>query len=177
MASSLFIWEAGTIFVGSGGGDADKGLIVNNIKISDLDELTQDFHPGGSYGAIEIGGLGNKAFNLSFKVKGIDPQSMSQFGVNGVAQNFYSIYGGVRNKNGNIPVEYKAIIQARMVKVGNDEYKRGDLVGQDFELKEVTHMEIYFNQAEKYFWDFFGRIWRVDGVNQNDMNAILRVAG
>ena len=148
--SLLYIWEAGTIFVGPGGGDADKGLNINNIKVADLEEITQEHHPGGSYGAIRLGGFGNKPLTISFKLTGVDPQAMAQYGVNGQQQQDYTILGGVRNKNGNAPMQYKLIAQARMTKVGSDAFKRGDLAGQDYELNEILSYAVYFNGAELY---------------------------
>jgi phage tail tube protein FII len=48
-----------------------------------LEEKTVEHHPGGGIGAIDIGGLGINALTLGFKLVGVDPQSMAQFGLGG----------------------------------------------------------------------------------------------
>ena len=38
------------------------------------------------------------------------------------------------------------------------------------------HYELWFNEKEKLFWDFFSTEWRLDGVSQNDdERRILRI--
>ena len=40
----------------------------------------------------------------------------------------------------------------------------------------AMHYELWFNEKEKLFWDFFSSEWRLDGVSQNDdERRILRV--
>jgi P2 family phage contractile tail tube protein len=174
----LYVLEAASLFVGDNGPDNDKGLIIESLKLPGLEEKTQEFQPGGSFNAIEIRGLGIKPLMASFKVKGWDPQSMSQFGLNGAAPVHYTAYGAVRNKNGAAAVEVKAVMIAAMTKAEGDEFKAGDLYGTTFETREMLHYELYFNKQEKFYFDFFARTWRVDGTDQRaDVNAILRVAG
>jgi P2 family phage contractile tail tube protein len=173
----LIIQEAVNLFAGDNPPNNSKHLNLESIKLPELEELTQNFHSGGSVGQIEVGGMGLKALELTFKTKGWDPQTMSQFGLGSKNMNPYTIYGVARDKNGNAAIEVKAIVRGRMTRVMNDEVKRGDLMGQDFAIKEVLHYELYFAKVEKYYYDWLTTAWRVDGASQNaDETAILRIA-
>ena len=48
----------------------------------------------------------------------------------------------------------------------------------DYAINEVTHYEVWFDNKEKIYWDFWTNTWRVDGVDQNaTTNSILRIIG
>ncbi len=174
----LFIQSGLNLFVGDDGPGNSKHLNLENVKLPDLEDQTQALHPGGAVGQLEVGGMGLKALDLTFKLTGWDPQAMSQFGLNSRVNLPYTIYGIVRDKAGNAPLEVKAVVRGRMTRVAVDNMKRGDLLGTDFAIKEIVHYELYFNKQEKYFFDFMGSDWRVDGVDQYaDDRTILRIPG
>ena len=57
-----------------------------------------------------------------------------------------------------------------------DAFQRGELQGHEYAINEVMHYELWFNEKEKLFWDFFSSEWRLDGISQNDdERRILRV--
>jgi len=177
MASYVYICEAANIFVGDAGPNNDKSLILQSVKLPDLEENTVAFHPGGSYGALEIGGLGLKELMVEFKTVGCDPQTLANFGVFGVASTNYTIYGAFRSKQDNSLVQLKAMITGRMKKVTPDSYKRGDLFGETFQISEVIHYELDFNGAQLYFYDFFTQSWAVNGVSMTAaVNTMLGLA-
>ena len=74
-------------------------------------------------------------------------------------------------------IEGKAVMEGRLSKIAPDEFKRGDFMGNDYAINELTHYELYFNRIEKFYWDFFTNAFRIDGVDTNaDENQILRIA-
>lgn len=166
--------ESFNLYVGTDDADNDKRLIIKNVSLPDMEEMTQNHHAGGSFAEIEVGGLGMKALAPKFKSAGWDPQTMSQFGIGSRSQYPFIIKSKVRNLNGGAELGVKAVIWGRLTKLAPSEMKRGDAFEQDYEIKEVLHYELYFNNAEKYFWDYFTSTWRVDGANQNqgDINYL-----
>ncbi|MFC2252503.1 phage major tail tube protein [Labrys portucalensis] len=165
--SSLIIQEAANIFLGDDSPDNSKHRSLASVKLPALEELTQNHHGGGAIGAIEIGGLGLKELDCTFKLNGWDPQAMSMFGLGAGRQNF-TVRGLLRNKDlTNRPITIRAIINARLVSITSDEFKRGDLLGHDYALKEIFRYQVFYDGAEKYFYDFLTSEWRVDGVDQN----------
>ncbi|OCC05272.1 phage tail protein [Labrys sp. WJW] len=165
--SSLIIQEAANIFLGDDSPDNSKHRSLQSAKLPTLEELTQQHHGGGAIGAVEVGGLGLKELDSTFKLAGWDPQAMSMFGVGGGRQNF-TIRGLLRNKDlTNKAITVRAILNARLVTITPDEFKRGDLLGHDYALKEIFRYQLFYDGSEKYFYDYLTSEWRVDGVDQN----------
>lgn len=174
--ATIFIPEACNIFVGDQGPDNSKHLSVNDITLPKLEEKTFEHHPGGAIGALDIGGLGINALTLGFKLAGVDPQSLAQFGLGGSAQLAYTIYGAVRDKQTGRAVEMKATAWGRMTTVDEGTIKRGDATEQTHEIKEITRYSLFWDKSELYYYDFFASAWRVKGVDQySDVKAILRI--
>lgn len=162
--------EAFNMYVGTDDGDdANKLLVIKNVSLPDMEEITAAHHAGGSLAEIEVGGMGIKALAPKFKSAGWDPQTMSQFGIGSRAQYPFIIKSQVRNLAGGRELGTKAVVWGRLSKMSPSELKKGDMFEQDYEIKEVVHYELYFDGKEKYYWDFFTKpqIWRVDGKNQN----------
>lgn len=176
--SLLYVQEAFNLFVGDDGPNNSKHLNLTSLKLPTLEEKSQDHFAGGAIGEVAIGGLGLSKLEVSFKIAGHDPQIMSQFGL-GTRWNMpYTIYGLVRDKTGGAPVELKSVIQGRLAKIEGDEMRRGELMGHDHMIHEVLRYQLWFNQKEKYYYDFLTSEWRVDGVPQNaDARNILRIPG
>jgi P2 family phage contractile tail tube protein len=172
----LIIQEGLNLFVGDAGPDNSKHLNLDNVNLPDFEELTQMLYSGGSIGQLDVGGMGLKSLEMTFKLTGWDPQAMSQFGVGARSQLPYTFYGLARDKAGNTPKEVKGVVRGRMVRVGMDNIKRGDLFGTDFAIREIIFYELHFNKEEKYFYDWKSSEYRVDGVTQNaDERDILRL--
>ena len=173
--ASIYIPEAFNIFVGTDA-NASKHLQVTEITLPVLEEKTAEHHAGGSIGALEIGGLGLNALTQGFNLSGYDAPTMSQFGVLGAAIPAFTTYGVIRDTQGNAPIELKAVVWGRLTKLELSALKRGDLATQTHQVKEVVRYQLTWNGAEKFYYDFFGSIWRIDGVDQNAAsNAILRI--
>jgi len=175
--ATIRVLERANIFPGDTGTDRSKHLSLQSLKLPSLEEKTAQHHAGGSIGEIEIGGLGINALNITFKLIGSDPQTMSLFGIGARNQVPYTMYGLARDKAGNRAIEIKAIAWGRMTKLDPSEFQSGNLTEQDHEIKEITHYEYYEDGSEIYFFDFFSSVWRVNGKDQNaDANSILRIS-
>lgn len=176
MATSLFIQESTNLFAGDDGPNNSKHLILTSSKLPALEEVSAQHHAGGAIFEVEIGGLGIKALEYTFKIAGHDPGLMSQFGLGSRRARPYTQYGAIRNKATGGLVELKSIVWGRLMKIDEDEFKRGDLLGHDHRVSEIVHWELYFDKQEKYFFDWATSAWRIDGVQSNaDEMAILRI--
>jgi hypothetical protein len=176
--ATIYIPEAANIFVGDAGPDNSKHLKLVEVTIPDLEEKTIEHHAGGSIGAVNIGGLGLNPLEFNFKLVGVDPQSMAQFGLGGTGQLPYTILGAVRDKQTGKAIALKVLATGRMTKVASGAIKRGDASDQTFTIKEITLFALYWNAVELWYYDFFASIWRVNGVDQYaDVNSILQISG
>ena len=67
MAYSHYNLESFNLYVGTDDEDNDKRIIIQNVSLPDMEEITQQHHAGGSFAEIEVGGMGMKALAPKFK--------------------------------------------------------------------------------------------------------------
>ena len=177
MSSTIYMMEAANLFCGDHDPSLSKHLTLAELKLPDLQAIYADHHPGGARVAIELE-VGIQKLEPTFKLNGFDPDLLTQFGLGARAKNVYTAYGVIVDKRLGTKIEGKAIIEARLGKIAPDAFQRGELMGHEYALNEVTHYELWFGGAPKIEWDFFTSVWRIDGVDQDaDTNSILRVGG
>jgi phage tail tube protein FII len=172
----LLIQEAVNLYVGDNSPNANKRNNLASIKLPTMEEITSTVHPGGSYMAVQVGGLGMNALEITFKLFGYDPHTMDQFGLNGGIQP-YTSYGLVRAKDiTHRAIEVKAIAWGRLTRIESDEFSRGgDVLGHDHTIQEIMRYGLWFDEKEKFFFDFDTGERRVNGVRQNaEESRILR---
>src|ERR1700710_1475648 len=114
----LFIQEAASVYVGDDAPDNLKQHNLDSVTLPTYEEVGEAHHAGGAWGEIEWGNLGMKALKPSFKVKGHDPQVMSQIAKRQRIP--WTIYGLLRDKKLETPIQVKAIIFARLSKAAPD---------------------------------------------------------
>ncbi len=176
MAASVRIWEAANLFVGDNGPNNSKHLSLVNITLPSMKEASEEHKAGGAIGSLNIGFNFLEALEVKFKLVGSDPQAKVQFGIGAQATKPYTIYGGIRDKNGGRLIERKVIVHGRMLEMIEDEFERAKLLNQDHTISEIIHMEWYEDGAEIYYYDWFNTVFRVNGVDQRqDLRAILRI--
>lgn len=177
MSATIYVMTAVNLFCGDHDPSNSKHLTLSELKLPDLQGIYADHHAGGAIAAIEVE-LGVQKLESTFKLNGIDPALMTQFGLGSKSKNVFTAYGVVVDKRTGRNIESKAIIEARLGRVAPDAFTRGELMGHEYALNEITHYELWFDGSEKIAWDFFENLWRVDGVDQNaDANSIMRIAG
>lgn len=177
MSATIYVMTAVNLFCGDHDLSNSKHLTLSELKLPDLQGIYADHHAGGAIAAIEVE-LGVQKLESTFKLNGIDPSLMTQFGLGSKSKNVFTAYGVVVDKRTGRNIESKAIIEARLGRVAPDAFTRGELMGHEYALNEITHYELWFDGSEKIAWDFFENLWRVDGVDQNaDANSIMRIAG
>ena len=148
--STLYVWEAANLFVGTEDPTKSKHLQIISLKLPALEEILQDHHAGGARVQIEIE-VGIKKLEPTFKLAGIDPDLLVQFGLGSKARKSFTAYSVIRDKRTGQAIEGKAVMEGRLSKIAPDEFKRGDLVGNDYAINELTHYELYFNRIEKFY--------------------------
>lgn len=178
MSGTFYVMEAVNLFCGEHDPSKSKHLTLAELKLPDLAAIYADHHPGGGLVGIEVE-VGVSKLEPTFKLNGIDPDLLSEFGLGSARhRNIFTAYGGVRDQRTGQAIECKAIIQARLGRIAPDAFQRGELQGHEYAMNSVVHYELWFGGKPKIEWDFFTSLWRVDGVDQNaDMNQILRIPG
>jgi P2 family phage contractile tail tube protein len=173
--NTIYVMEAVNLFCGDHDPTASKHLTISELKLPPLQGIYADHHGGGARVAIEVE-VGIQKLEPTFKLAGFDPAMLAQFGLGSRYKNVYTAYGMIRDKRTGRAIEAKAIIEARLGKIEPDAFTRGEMVGHEYALNEVTHYEMWFDGKPKIKWDFFENTWEVDGNDENaDENRILRV--
>lgn len=173
--ATIYVLEAMNLFCGDHDPTASKHLTITEFALPPLEEMTQDHLPGGAPVQVEFT-TGIQKLAPTFKLAGFDPDVLTLFGLNTKMRNNFTGYGKYVDKRKGTEVEAKVILEGRLGMVKPDPWKRGDLQHHDYGIKEVMHYELYFDGAEKIYWDFWTNTWRVDNVDQNSVtNQILRI--
>ncbi|WP_099867834.1 phage major tail tube protein [Pararhizobium haloflavum] len=175
--STIYMMTAVNLFAGDHDPTKSKHLTISELKLPDLSEIYVDHHPGGGRVGVEFE-VGVNKLEPTFKLAGHDPDLMVQFGLGGKQRKVYTAYGVILDKRTGREFESKAIIEARLGNVAPDAFQRGELQGHEYALNEVMHYELWFDDQEKFHWDFFTNVWRVNGNDENaGVNRILRIPG
>ena len=173
--SSFRVMEAVNLFCG----DEEEGkfLTLDTLKLPDLEEEFADHAPGGGAAMVEIGMGVIRKLEPTFKLNGFDPDMLAYFGLGSGKRPTFTAYGVVRDKGTGEAHEGKAVIQARLGKIAPDEFKRGDLMGHDYALREVWRYALTLDGRRLFDWSFRANRLIVGEVDQlRDTNRILRIS-
>jgi uncharacterized protein len=174
--STIYIMSAVNLFCDATDPTKSKHLTIQELKLPALQADYQSHKAGGALVEIEIE-VGVQKLESTFKLAGWDPDLLTQFGLGSRIKHTYTAYGLIIDRRTGREIEAKAILEARLGKVEGDSFKRGDLQTHDYMLNEITHYELFFDGAEKVYWDFWTNSWRIDGKSENaSANSILRIA-
>jgi len=128
LMSNIYIMEAANLFCGDENPTASKHLTLTELQLPNLQEITQDHHPGGSRVQIEVA-LGIQKLEASFKLAGWDPDLLTQFGLGATARKKFTAYGSVRDKRNGVAIEAKAVLEGRLGTANPEAFQRGELQG------------------------------------------------
>lgn len=177
MSIHPMIWQAANLFVGDHDPSQSNHLVLEELKLPSLEEMTQEHHAGGAMVQVEFG-VGVKKLEPTFKLKGFNSHVFRQFGLGTNVRRVFTAYQAFQDKKTGRFIENKAVLEGRLGKIEGDAGKRGELLGHEYAITEVMHYEVHFDGVEHLYWDFFTNTWRVDGVSQyGDINSILRIPG
>lgn len=171
--AEFYIMEAVNLFCGSDDLGSSKHLTITSLKLPTMEEKTADHHPGGSLFAVNVSGLGFNALGATFHLAGFDPSMLKLFGLGNQLRRRYTAYGVVRDKLSGKAIQAKSMMDGRLQRIEQDAFSRGNLTGHDYAISEIMHYELYFDGAERHYFDFATVEWRVDGVSQNDERRLL----
>jgi P2 family phage contractile tail tube protein len=173
---SIIIQEGQSLTCGDTGPGNVKYNNLDSMQLPDLEEISEAHHAGGSKGEVEWGNLGMKALQPTFKIKGHDPQLVGLIGQQ--KRTIWTARGILRDKQTQVPTGVRAVIEARLGKIGQDGFERGKILGHDHGMNEVVAYALYYDEREVYYWSFFEVAFRVNGVDQlADERRLLGLPG
>jgi len=150
----IYIMDMATIMVGD---DPDNlnHLKLTNVQLPSLEETTNQHTPGGAVMGLEIGMTMLAALNLTFKMKGLNPETYGKLGIGQARRLNYTIRGNVRDVVEDRNMAGKAVVTGRMTTLNQSEFARESGVDEDFAVKEIVRYQFFLDGAERYYFDYF----------------------
>lgn len=177
MANTLLMLEAANLFAG----DHDPShansnhLSLTNLKLPELGENYSDVTAAGAPVGIELDSHINR-LEATFNLLGWNPHVQNLIGESRRERQIFTTYGVVRDKKTGKAQECKAVMQGRLGRSNPTEFTRGTPQSHEHSIRGIVHYEVWLNNAELLYWDFFTSERRVGGTDLNfEINAILRI--
>ncbi|MFN3892010.1 MAG: phage major tail tube protein [Beijerinckiaceae bacterium] len=153
--AGLYIMDMATIMVGNDQPESLNHLKLTGVQLPSLEEMTSGHTPGGSVMALDIGMTMLNALNLTFKMKGLNPESSRKLGIGQARRIDYTIRGNVRDVREDRNFAAKAVVNGRMTMVNPSEFARESGIDEDFAIKEIVRYSLFLDGSEKFYFDFF----------------------
>jgi phage tail tube protein FII len=151
----LYIMDMATIMVGDDQPESLNHLKLTSVQLPNLSESTTDHMPGGAVMGVSLGMSMIAALTLSFKMKGLNPETNRKLGIGQPRRLNYTMRGNVRDVREDRNFAAKAVINGRMVTANMSEFARENGIDEDYEIKEIMRYELYLDGQEKFYFDFF----------------------
>jgi phage tail tube protein FII len=175
MPNDIMIMEAANLFCGDVDPTNSQHLTLREIKLPELNEQYVDHSPGGAPITIEVDTIFAK-LEANFTLAGWSPEVVAVVSTWSQAQRVFTAYGVIRDRRTGNPLEAKAVMGGRLGRANPAQWRRGDLQHWEYSIKGITHYELYFDESELVYWDFFENALRIDSEPRNDViNSILRI--
>lgn len=165
--NTIFHCEGANMYCGDHEPDKSKHLVIKNVKMEKFAETYVDHRPGGGIVGAEFG-VGIEKFTMSFGFFGFDPDMIGHFGLGAEGRRVYTIYNAFRDLQSSAVIQRKLIVEGRLGSIEEDPFEKGNAVGANYALNEVTHFEMWWQGRSEPLmeWDFFTGGWRIGGVDQ-----------
>lgn len=162
----MFILQKAALFADDDNPNNAHHLDLTSVKLPMLQESSTDHKPGGGAMGIKIGMGQVEALSMSFKMKGVAPDLLVQFGINAPRRRKYTIRGNIVDVQEAIDIPAVAVIEGRIIKADLSEFSSDNGSDSDFEVHEITFYNLVINGREKFHMDYWAGPAgvRVDGV-------------
>ena len=154
MSSTIRHLDAANLFVGDDDPTNSLFLILKNVKLPSLEEVTKEHMGGGAVAGIELGMRAIQPLKFPFQLEGFNPEQISRF-MPGSGRIKYTMRGNIRDIRDHTDLEVKAVIEGRMTKVEMSEFEKEKGINTDYEIKEVAFYSLFYNGVEKFYFDYF----------------------
>ena len=159
-------------------GVSSKHLILDELQLPELEEVTTEHTAGGAIGKREIGLGVLNALTASFKLKGYDPQTMVYFGLGSGVWKPYTGYAALVDDQTGRELEVVARVHGKMTSAKQDAMKQGEPGTGDYEIKDIRYYALSIDTLPIYEYDYITSKWSVNGQNlRATTNSILRIPG
>ncbi|WP_029056962.1 phage major tail tube protein [Stappia stellulata] len=142
---------------------------IETLQLPGLEEITEDYQPGGGDLQVQIAGLGVKALEAPFKLKSHSADVIGLFGgPPGVRHNFTGKKFIVDEMDGT-EIEHAIDITGRLISVAEEEMSGGKASGYDHKIGSITQYSHMADGKVLHRFNFASGGWMVrNGVPVNE---------
>ncbi|MCC5780742.1 phage major tail tube protein [Nitratireductor sp. B36] len=141
--------------------NTNLALDIETLKLPTLEEIMENFQPGGSDLEIEVAGLGTKALTMPFKLKSHTPETLGLFGgAPGVRNNFTGKKLVISEEDGT-EHEHAVDITGRLSKIEGEQLEGGKATGYDHEIKSIWSYTEYWDSRVMHRFNFKKGGWDI----------------
>jgi P2 family phage contractile tail tube protein len=180
MSNSVWTMEEANIFCGSGpldGTNSSNHLTLTEVKLPGLDQQYVDHRAGGAPVTVEISTIMAR-LECTFMLVGVTPQVMELLRSWLPSQNWFTIYGVIRDQITGELAQAAAAVQGQLARVDPQNWRRGDVMHTAYSIRGIRHYELQIASEQIYLWDFAENTFVVNGNDQNKaINSMLNVTG
>lgn len=145
--------------------DSSRAISIKSLTLPGITRKSSTHSPGGGVGDVDHVFPQINAIEPKFSVAGIDRDILQKFGFAAGVHDKWVFAGAFRNKQTTKMLPVRAIIQGVIADWSTGDFSIGEIVATDYTLKEVTHYEIIVDGNEDWYWDFYEREGRANGVS------------
>jgi phage tail tube protein FII len=162
---TIYLMDMASIMVGDGAPNDLNSLNIEDLKVPMIQEVTVEHKGGGAIMGVKLGMNMIETLDLTFKLKGFSPNVSNKLGIGQQRRLNYTIRGNVRDVREDRQFACKVVVNGRMVKVDGGSFSRDSGTSEDFEINEVMKYQCFFDDVEKYYFDYFDPVAgaRIDG--------------
>lgn len=136
-------------------------LDIDTMQLPSLEEITEEFQPGGSDIETEITGLGTKAPTAKFKLLSHTPEVIGLFGgAPGIRNNFTGKKLVISEEDGS-EHEHAIDMLGRLTKIEGEQLKGGKPTGYDHQIGGIWTYTEYWDSRVMHRYSFKKGGWDI----------------
>ncbi|HEV7293113.1 MAG TPA: phage major tail tube protein [Devosia sp.] len=138
-----------------------RATTISTLTIPAVNFVTAEHSPGGGVGAVNFTLPRIEALEPAFSAKGLDRDVFRGLGIS----DRWTFASSYRDKKTNRPMAARGIIEGAITQWEPDESDPAEFQGCNHAFNEVTHFELTLDGEEFFYFDFWERVLRRDGVD------------
>ena len=165
MAQTILHVDLANLFVGDDDPTKSQHLVLKGVTLPQLTEKMKTHSPGGGIMDVDLGLRKMDPLKMPFKLEGLNPDVMPRFMPNGSQRIKYTMRANIRDLQTHADLPLLGIIEGRMMQVNISELGSGNSTETDYSIQEIFRYQLFINNVEKYYFDFFSGAAgvRIDG--------------
>lgn len=141
--------------------NTSRAIIIEKVTFSTFKLVKTSHSPGGGVGEVGFVQPRTEEFECGFMAKGVDTEVFNNFG----KPDRWVLASAYKNKRTGIDVPARLVVEGVVHAWEPDESSPSEFQGCNHTFAEITHSEFLLNGKELWYWDFWERVIRSNGID------------